>query len=76
MIAISAAVFMFFGILSNSTLVAVILILYVRQNLTVPMLPTILQLETGYHGLMWLGTAVATIAVVLFGGMRFRRSEF
>lgn len=75
-IALSSAVGVFFGVTSKTILVAVILILYVGQNLAiVPMLPM-------YFGILpqsyWLMMAVSAllVAIVLWGSIAlFRRSE-
>jgi hypothetical protein len=75
-IALSAAVGVFFGVVSRTILVAVILILYVGQNLAiVPMLPM-------YFGIlpnsfwMFIAISVVLVAVVLYGGVAlFKRSE-
>lgn len=76
-IAISAAVGVFFGVMSNSILVAVILVLYIGQNLTiVPMLPTYFGLGDGFYWLILAITAVTTVFVMYFAGVLFRRAEF
>ena len=75
-IALSAGVGVFFGVVSKTILVAVILILYVGQNLAiVPMLPM-------YFGILpssfWLFIAIsaALVALVLWGSVAlFKRSE-
>lgn len=75
-IALSAAVGVFFGVVSKTILVAVILILYVGQNLAiVPMLPM-------YFGILpssfWMFIAISgvLVAVVLWGSVAlFKRSE-
>jgi hypothetical protein len=75
-IALSAAVGVFFGVVSRTILVAVILILYVGQNLAiVPMLPM-------YFGIlpssfwMFIAISVVLVAVVLYGSVAlFKRSE-
>ena len=76
-IALSAAVGVFFGVTSKTILVAVILILYVGQNLAiVPMLPV-------YFGIlpnnfwMLMGISAGLVALVLWGSAAlFRRNEF
>lgn len=76
-IAVSAAVGCLFGVLSNSILVAVILILYVGQNLAiVPMLPMYLKLGDQWYWIVLGITAMCTLAVMLLSGFLFRRAEF
>ncbi len=76
-IAISAAVGIFFGVLCNSILVAVILVLYVGQNLAIiPMLPAYLDMGDSFYWLMLGISAAATVVVMLFAGLLFRRAEF
>jgi ABC-type transport system involved in multi-copper enzyme maturation permease subunit len=74
-IALSAAVGVFFGMVTRSILVAVILILYIGQNLAfVPMLPAFLGLPDRF----WLMMAItaALVAVIMWlAGVLFRRSE-
>ena len=75
-IALSAAVGVFFGVVSKTILVAVILILYVGQNLAiVPMLPM-------YFGIlpssfwMFIAISAALVAIVLWGSIAlFKRNE-
>jgi hypothetical protein len=75
-IALSASVGVFFGVTSKTILVAVILILYVGQNLAiVPMLPM-------YFGIlpnsfwMFIAISVALVALVLWASVGlFKRSE-
>ncbi|MDQ3300500.1 MAG: ABC-2 transporter permease [Myxococcota bacterium] len=75
-IALSAAVGVFFGVVARSILVAVILILYVGQNLAiVPMLPMYLGILPGHF---WVLMAVsgALVGVLLWiSGLLFRRAE-
>ncbi len=75
-IALSAAVGVFFGVISRSILVAVILILYLGQNLAiVPMLPVYLGVLPDRFWLFMTITAVLTVAQVWLAGVIFRRSE-
>ena len=75
-VAISAAVGIFFGVVSRSVLVAVILILYLGQNLVlIPLIPTLLQLDPTLHWIGWVGTALATIGLTVGSGVIFRRAE-
>jgi ABC-2 type transport system permease protein len=75
-IALSAAVGVFFGVVSKTILVAVILVLYVGQNLAiVPMLPM-------YFGIlpssfwMFIAISAALVALVLWGSVAlFKRNE-
>lgn len=75
-IALSAAVGVMFGVLARSILVAVILILYVGQNLAiVPMLPIYLGFLPDQFWLVMLISAGLT-ALLLFGAtVSFRRAE-
>lgn len=76
-IAISTAVGIFFGVVSSSILVAVILILYLGQNLAIiPMLPTYLRLSEVWHWLILGITIFTTLLVMFFAGLLFRRSDF
>ena len=75
-IALSAAVGALFGVLARSVLVAVLLVLYVGQNVAiVPMLPT-------YFGLLpdqfWIFIALSAVLVALLlwlAGVAFRRAQ-
>jgi ABC-type transport system involved in multi-copper enzyme maturation permease subunit len=76
-IAVSAAVGVFFGVLSSSILVAVILILYVGQNLAIiPMLPAYLNLSEGWYWIILAATALTTLVLMYFAGVLFRRAEY
>lgn len=76
-IALSAAVGVFFGVTSKTILVAVILILYVGQNLViVPMLPMYLGILPDSFWLM-MAVTFALVGVVLWAGIAlFKRHEF
>ena len=74
-IALSAAVGVFFGMVTRSILVAVILILYIGQNLAfVPMLPAFLGLPDRFW-LMMVITAALVAVIMWLAGVLFRRSE-
>lgn len=74
-VAISTAVGVFVGALSRSILVAVILILYVGQNLAIiPMVPTYFGLQEWYWAFM-AATTIVALGVVFASGMLFRRAE-
>ena len=76
-IAISSSVGVLFGVLSNSILVVVILILYVGQNLAiVPMLPAYLNLGDDWYWIMLVISAGVTLGLMLLAGLSFRRTEF
>lgn len=76
-IAMSSAVGIFFGVLSRSMLVAVILVLYVGQNLTiVPMLPAYLGFLPNLLWLALLISACLTIGLMLLAVLIFRRAEY
>ncbi|MBA3502042.1 MAG: ABC transporter permease [Myxococcota bacterium] len=75
-IALSASVGVFFGVISKTILVAVILILFCPNLAIVPMLPM-------YFGIlpesfwMFIAISVGLVALVLWGSVAiFRRSEF
>lgn len=74
-IALSAAVGVFFGVITRSILVAVILVLYVGQNLAaVPMVPKLV----GLPDLLWLAIALSAVlaAAVMLGSIAlFRRQD-
>jgi ABC-type transport system involved in multi-copper enzyme maturation permease subunit len=75
-IALSAGVGVFFGVVSRSILVAVILILYLGQNLSIlPMLPVWLGVLPDRFWLIMTTSAALTLAMVWLGGVIFRRSE-
>jgi ABC-2 type transport system permease protein len=76
-VGLSAAVGVFFGVTSKTILVAVILILYVGQNLViVPMLPMYLGILPNSYWLM-MGITGALIAFVLWASVAlFKRHEF
>ncbi len=75
-IALSAGVGVFFGVVSRSILVAVILILYLGQNLAVvPMLPVWLGVLPDRFWLFMAISAALTLLMVWLGGVIFRRSE-
>ncbi|MDB4964294.1 MAG: family transporter protein [Myxococcales bacterium] len=75
-IAMASAVGVVFGVMSRTILVAVILVLYVGQNLTiVPMLPVYLGWLPNQFWLIMLITAVLTGLLVYGASVMFRRSE-
>jgi hypothetical protein len=75
-IALSAGVGAFFGVVSKTILVAVILILYVGQNLAViPMLPY-LGILPNHFWLVMLIAAAVTGLLVWGSGVVFRRAEY
>ena len=75
-IAMSCSVGVVFGVMSRTILVAVILILYVGQNLTiVPMLPVYLGWLPNQFWLVMLVTAALTALLVLGACVMFRRAE-
>lgn len=76
-IAMSSAVGIFFGVLSRSILVAVILVLYVGQNLTiVPMLPTYFGFLPNLFWLVMLTSAGITVGLMLLASLIFCRAEY
>jgi ABC-type Na+ efflux pump permease subunit len=75
-IAMASAVGVVFGVMSRTILVAVILVLYIGQNLTiVPMLPVYLGWLPNQFWLIMLITAVLTGLLVYGASVMFRRSE-
>lgn len=75
-IALSAATGAFFGVLSRTILVAVILVLYVGQNLAVvPMLPMYLGVLPNQFWLIMVITAALIAIMVYLAGVVFRRAE-
>jgi ABC-type transport system involved in multi-copper enzyme maturation permease subunit len=75
-VAMSCSVGVVFGVMSRTILVAVILILYVGQNLTiVPMLPVYLGWLPDKFWLVMLITAVLTGLMVAAASVMFRRAE-
>ena len=75
-VALSCSVGVVFGVMSRTVLVAVILILYIGQNLTiVPMLPVYLGWLPNQFWLVMLITAVLTGLLVLGACVMFRRAE-
>jgi ABC-2 type transport system permease protein len=76
-IALSATVGVLFGVLAKTILVAVILILYVGQNLAIiPMLPMYLGLLPDYFWLVMLISAAITALLLWASAALFRRTEY
>lgn len=76
-IAISAAVGVFFGVMSRTILVAVLLILYVGQYLTfVPMLPIFFGVLPDQMWLIMLMTVALCAMLMAASIAMFRKSEF
>ncbi len=76
-ISLSAAVGVLVGVLARSILVAVILILYVGQNLTIiPMLPMYLGVLPDHFWLLMLITYALVGALLWIATTMFRRAEF
>lgn len=75
-VAMSSSIGVVFGVMSRSILVAVILIVYVGQNLTIiPMLPVYLGWLPDHFWIIMLITAVLTGLLVWAATVLFRRSE-
>jgi len=75
-VAMSCSVGVVFGVMSRTILVAVILVLYVGQNLTiVPMLPVYLGWLPNQFWLVMAITAVLTGLLVVAASVMFRRAE-
>jgi ABC-2 type transport system permease protein len=76
-IALSAAVGVFFGVVTKTILLAVILILYVGQNLVVvPMLPMFLGVLPNQFWFFMLISLGLVVLVLWFSAWMFKRSEF
>jgi ABC-2 type transport system permease protein len=73
---ISASAGALFGVLSRSVVVAVVLVLYVGQNLTfVPMLPVFLGVLPNLFWLLMAISCALAVVLTLGAGVIFRRSE-
>jgi ABC-2 type transport system permease protein len=76
-IALSATVGLLFGVVAKTILVAVILILYVGQNLAIiPMLPMYLGLLPNHFWLVMLISALLAAFLLWASGALFRRTEY
>lgn len=76
-IAISGGVGVLFGVMSRTILVAVVLILYVGQGITVvPMLPMYFGILPNQFWLVMVISALLTGLLVLGASVMFRRSQF
>jgi ABC-2 type transport system permease protein len=76
-IALSAAVGVIFGVLAKSIVVAVILVLYVGQNLAiVPMLPVYLGILPDHFWVVMLISAALVALLQLGSGALFRRAQY
>lgn len=76
-IALSAAVGVIFGVLAKSIVVAVILVLYVGQNLAiVPMLPVYLGILPNHFWIVMLISAALVALLQLGSGALFRRAQY
>ena len=76
-IALSAGVGVLFGVLAKSIVVAVILILYVGQNLSIiPMIPMYLGLLPRAFWIAMVISAVLTALLLWGSGRLFRRTEY
>jgi hypothetical protein len=76
-IALSATVGVLFGVIAKTILVAVILILYVGQNLAIlPMLPMYLGLLPNQFWLVMLISGVLAAVLLWASGVLFRRTEY
>jgi ABC-2 type transport system permease protein len=76
-IALSATVGVLFGVIAKTILVAVILILYVGQNLAViPMLPMYLGLVPNHFWIVMVISAVLVALLLWASAALFRRTEY
>lgn len=76
-IALSATVGVLFGVMAKTILVAVILILYVGQNLAIiPMLPVYLGLLPNHFWLFMLISGVLAAVLLWAAGRMFRRTQY
>lgn len=75
-LAISTGAAVFIGVLARSILVAVILVLYVGQNLTIlPFLPTYIGVRPDLFWLIMLASVALSFAIVWGAAVLFRRTE-
>ena len=76
-IALSTAVGVFFGVMAKSIVVAVILILYVGQNVSIiPMLPVYLGILPNYFWLIMLLSGSIAALMLVASGVLFRRAQY
>ena len=76
-IALSTTVGAFVGVISKSIVVAVILVLYGGQNLSIlPMLPIYLGILPNHFWLVMVFSGVLALLVLLGAGILFRRAQY
>lgn len=76
-VGLSAAVGVFFGVVSRSIVIAVVLVLYIGQNLAiVPMLPIYLGVLPGHFWIVMAVTALLVLGVLWCAALLFRRAEY
>jgi ABC-2 type transport system permease protein len=76
-IAISAAVGVFFGVICKTIVVAVLLVLYGGQNIAIiPMLPMYLGIFPNQFWIVMLISAGVTLGLQLVSGVVFRRAQY
>jgi len=76
-IALSTTVGVFFGVVAKSIVVAVILILYGGQNLSIlPMLPIYLGILPNHFWLVMLISGTIALLLLLCSGILFRRAQY
>lgn len=76
-VGLSAAVGVFFGVVSRSIVIAVVLVLYIGQNLAIiPMLPVYLGVLPGHFWIVMAVTALLVLGVLWCAALLFRRAEY
>jgi ABC-2 type transport system permease protein len=76
-VGLSAAVGVFFGVVSRSIVIAVVLVLYIGQNLAIiPMLPIYLGVLPEHFWIVMAVTSVLVVVVLWAAAVLFRRAEY
>jgi ABC-type Na+ efflux pump permease subunit len=76
-VGLSAAVGVFFGVVSRSIVIAVVLVLYIGQNLAIiPMLPIYLGVLPEHFWIVMAITSVLVLVVLWGAALLFRRAEY
>ena len=76
-VGLSAAVGVFFGVVSRSIVIAVVLVLYIGQNLAIiPMLPVYLGVLPEHFWIVMAITTLLVLAVLWGAALLFRRAEY
>jgi ABC-type Na+ efflux pump permease subunit len=76
-VGLSAAIGVFFGVVSRSIVIAVVLVLYVGQNLAIiPMLPIYLDVLPDRFWIVMTISALLVAVVLIGAALLFRRAEY